>query len=111
MEHNEKHLLTVQTSRISSLKSLFFPMKLEFYDDNGRLLINQISRNWIGQKTTKQCSRIDYIVRGFVLRKIYLTVKTDNYGRFWFWNIKKVTKILEKYTPKSSRGKWSDTWF
>jgi len=105
-------LLTVKSSRISSLKSLLFPMQYDFYkDDNGKLLVVQTTKNWIGQKTIhKQMVKI-FKIKGVILRNIIFTKSKYSYGRFWSSDCKKVQNILEEYTPENKRIEWSNSWF
>lgn len=111
MEQNEKHLLTIKSSRISSLKSLFFPMEYHFYENGNSLYIIMITKNWIGQKTSEKESPSFFRAKGFILRKLYFISQRNLYGRFWGGDVRKAKKILEQYIPKSRQLEWSDTWF
>lgn len=109
-------LLVIKTSRLTSFKGMFFPMKYEFVkDENGKLIITLISRNWIGQKTRVKESAVYFAIKGIILRKLYFsrTSKTKGYvyGRFWFSDCKKAKNIMEEYTSPQSRIEWSDVWF
>jgi hypothetical protein len=110
-ENKEKHLLTIKSSRISSLKSLFFPMEYNFFEINGRLMVFMITKNWLGQKTTEQESCHFFRAKGFILRKLYFTTNNRYYGRFWSSDVKKAKKLLLQYISKSNQLEWSDTWF
>lgn len=111
MEENQKIMLIVKSSRISSFKSLFFPMEYHFYEDNSRIKIVTITKNWIGQKTQKMDFATLFRAKGVVLRKLYFLTNTNGYGRFWFNDVRRVKKLIEKYVPETSRIEWSDAWF
>lgn len=112
MEQNEKHLLTIKTSRITSIKGFFFPMEYIFSEVDGKLKIIKVTRNWIGQRTSTKEIALHFGAKGVILRKLkFANYSGDIYGRFWSSDIKKVKEILQKYKPKSSFQHWSDTWF
>lgn len=105
-----ENLLTVKSSRISSLKSLFFPAKFEFnVDERGNLKVYSTTRNWIGQKTKKKEIVGHVRIKGFILRKVRFSGNTNTYGRFWFSDCKKISQLLKEKGEGSLE--WSDTWF
>lgn len=106
-------LLTVKSSRISSLKSLFFPMKYDFIkDEGGSFIIIMTTRNWIGQKTSTREITTKFSAKGIILRKLNFSYGTSKkYGRFWFTDCKKVKRLMEQEVPLARRAEWSDTWF
>lgn len=112
MEQNEKLLLEIKASRISSMKSLFFPMEYHFYEIDGQLCIFSITKNWIGQKTSSKDFSSFFSAKGLILRKLDFGInKHYCYGRFWGGDVRKAKKLLEQYTPTSRRLQWSDAWF
>jgi hypothetical protein len=118
MEQNEEKervlLLVVKSSRISSLKSLFFPMEYHFYDVGGRLRVQRITKNWIGQKSThvfQLYPTASFFAKGIILRTMSFSVESDDYGLFWRGSVKKVRNIIEQYIKPNARRRWSDTWF
>lgn len=105
-------MLYVQASRISSLKSIFFPMKYEFFkDENGRVFVMGTTRNWIGQKTVHKQFLGHFRLKGFILRKMNFTATKYSYGRFWFFDCKKVKNFMKENTSERDRLEWSDVWF
>lgn len=105
-------VLTVKASRISSLKSIFFPMRYDFYkDDKNNIKVIGTTKNWIGQKTTHKQSISHFRIKGFILRKMTFTATRYYYGRFWAGDCKKVKILFEEYIPETNRLEWSDTWF
>jgi len=111
MAQDEKLLLEIKASRISSIKSLFFPMEYRFYEIDGQLCIFSITKNWIGQKTSNRDFSSFFRAKGLILRKLYFVSNMHCYGRFWGGDVRKAKKLLEQYTPTSSRLEWSDAWF
>lgn len=106
-----KPILTVKTSRISSLKSLFWPLKMEFYEVNGTLQALQTRRNFIGQKDTESVMPSIFEAKGIILRKLELGASRETYGRFWAWNVRKVKNLIKKYIPKTDLIRMTDQWF
>lgn len=103
MEQNEKHLLTIKTSRITSIKGFFFPMEYIFSEVDGKLKIIKVTRNWIGQRTSTKEIALHFGAKGVILRKLkFANYSGDIYGRFWSSDIKKVKEILQKYKPKKA---------
>ncbi len=85
-------------------------MEYFFYrEGSGRMKVRIITRNWIGQKTENKRTIIKFEAKGLILRKIVFAPLSEQYGKIWFYDCKKVKKILEE--EKESYVKWSDTWF